>query len=96
MCLVAFFLLLNVLYCPGNVHGSSIYAGETIPVINEAVAVLKGHKSRITDMCWSIFEPHKLLTVSYDSKALVGVSMHCLLQLFQSQRHIFKLLTSSI
>ncbi|KAF6033086.1 hypothetical protein EB796_008603 [Bugula neritina] len=22
-------------------------------------------------MCWSIFEPHKLLTVSYDSKALV-------------------------
>ncbi|XP_067947516.1 gem-associated protein 5-like [Watersipora subatra] len=44
---------------------------DTVPIINEAAVTLKGHKARVTDMCWSSFSRQHLLTVSYDGKAFV-------------------------
>ena len=51
-------------------------SGEGPAVISDAIVTLKGHKSRITDMCWSPhLPPAKLLTVSYDGMAIV--SLYC-------------------
>ena len=48
-------------------------SGDGPAVISDAMVTLKGHKSRITDMCWSPhLPPAKLLTVSYDGRAIVS------------------------
>lgn len=46
----------------------------SMPLISYAVMTLKVHKSRITDLCWSPFDPNLILSVGYDGKAMVSVT----------------------